>query len=104
VAQATLETLGERLFQEAEQLAAQLPEDLAKFLRSHDGYQKYDLEEFISKVGEREGTDTNTAKKHVIAVFRVLSDAVSEGEMEDVVSVLPDEYLELFPRKGETVH
>lgn len=105
VTRATLETLGERLFQETDQLAAQLPADLAAFLTSGTANQKYDFDEFLQKVGEREGADPQTAKSHIEAVIDVLSEAVSGGEIEDVIEVLPKEYRQLFERheKG-TIH
>lgn len=105
VTRATLETLGERLFQETEQLAAQLPADLANFLTSGTSNQKYEFDEFLQRIGEREGTDPQTARQHAEAVIEVLSEAVTEGEIEDVIEVLPKEYRQLFEKhtKG-TIH
>lgn len=103
--QATLQTLSERLFQgEAEQLAAQLPRELQACMKEPENRSKFHFEEFIQRVGRREGIDRRQAEQHARAVIEVLCQAVSSGEMEDVISQLPDDFSPLFGRPSKTVH
>ena len=97
--QATFETLAERIVgNEASQLAAQLPEDLAQYLRGHEGDrgESFSLKEFYQRVADREGLDPGQAAIHIRAVMTTLSAAVSDGEFEDVRLNLPPDYQELF--------
>lgn len=97
--QATLETLKERIVgDEAAQLAAQLPEDLAKHLRGREGQfgDHFKLEEFYQRVSQKEGVDLATAAAHAKVVFSVLNVAVTPGEFADVRSNLSEDYKDLF--------
>ncbi len=96
---ATLEILAERLAGgEAKDLAAQLPPELAEHLRG--GWsamgERFSLEEFFRRVSQREGVDLPEAVFHARAVIEVLSEAVSQGEMDDVRAQLPAEFNRLF--------
>ncbi|SNB46300.1 DUF2267 domain-containing protein [Geobacter sp. DSM 9736] len=103
--QATLETLGERLFHgEAEQLAAQLPQELQPFLVDIQEHRKFGVEDFLQMVGEREGIDGKEAEAHARAVISVLTRAVTPGEIQDVVSQLPEGFRKLFGEESKTVH
>lgn len=103
--QATLETLGERLFQgEAEHLAAQLPRELQPYLVDVQEHRKFDVEDFFTMIGEREGVDRMQAEAHAKAVISVLHRAVSHGEMEDVISQLPKGFKQLFGQVSQTTH
>lgn len=94
---ATMEILGERLFGgEAEDLAAQLPEELARSLTSSGPKENFGLQEFLRRLGEREGIEAEQAEEHAKAVFTVLQEMVSTGELTDIRSQLPDEYERLF--------
>ena len=95
---ATLETLSERLTGgEANDLAAQLPEELKAPLRqSAQEGERFSLEEFYNRVAEREGVDVETARNDASAVMRVLREAVSPGELDDVMAQLPAEFNALF--------
>lgn len=94
---ATLETLGERLFGgEADELAAQLPQEIGEYLRSGGEKQKYSLDEFLERVNEREGIDKPDAVYHVRVVLEVVGEAVSKGEIEDARAQLPQEFNSLF--------
>ncbi|WP_243374170.1 DUF2267 domain-containing protein [Geotalea sp. SG265] len=102
---ATLQTLGERLFMgEADQLAAQLPRELQPYLKEVESRSKMELDEFLQRIARREGTDAENAERHATAVLSVLGNAVSGGEMEDVVSQLPKKYLKLFGKWSKTIH
>ncbi len=100
-AQATLTVLGRRLFGgEAENLAAQLPHELQDCLQQEQS-EKFDLDEFFERISEEEGVGLDEAVEHARAVCSVLSDAVTPGEMEDVLSQLPGKFTQLFHRGGE---
>lgn len=102
---ATLQTLAERLFEgEAEQLAAQLPRELQQFLKEPENRSKFEVDEFVQRVGRREGADPKQAEEHAKAVIDVLCRAVSRGEIEDVLAQLPKGYRRLFGRESKTVH
>ena len=96
---AVLGTLGERLAGgEPHDLASQLPEELAGYVR-YDGEAQSDpflLEEFYRRVAAREGVGQGEAESHARAVIGVLQEAVTGGEIGDVRSQLPSEYATLF--------
>ncbi len=96
---ATLEILAERLAGgEANDLAAQLPQELAEYLRREwSGIgERFSLEEFFRRVSLREGVDLPDAIFHARAVIEVLTEAVSMGEINDVRAQLPAEFDRLF--------
>jgi uncharacterized protein (DUF2267 family) len=97
--QAILTTLGEYLTGgEANDLAAQLPQGLAEYLRRQppERSELFSLEDFLQEVGEREGVNVDEARAHARAVMGVLEEAVTEGEMEDVRRQFPSEFDPLF--------
>ncbi|WP_250121894.1 DUF2267 domain-containing protein [Chroococcidiopsis sp. CCMEE 29] len=96
---ATLETLKERIVgDEASNLAAQMPQELAEYLRGREGEngQSFSMQDFISRVSEKEGVEPTAAAIHVRAVFSVLQSAVTPGEFDDVRVNLSEDYAELF--------
>ncbi len=97
---ATLQTLAERLAGgEPHNLASQLPPELAEHLRyeGEETSNPFSLEEFFKRVNEKDGgVDQPRAVYHARVVMEVLQEAVTEGEMNDVRSQLPDEYAPLF--------
>ncbi len=94
--QATLAVLGQRLFGgEPKNLAAQLPREFRSFLAS-ETRESFDVDEFIQRVGRKEGTDTAEASEHAKAVISVLCDAVTRGEIDDIRSQLPKDFDILF--------
>jgi uncharacterized protein (DUF2267 family) len=103
---ATLETLAERLVGgEAKDLAAQLPQEIGIHLLgewSATG-ERFSLDEFFRRVSLREGVDLPAAVFHARAVIEVLSEAVSQGEIDDVRAQLPAEFDRLF-ESGSTGH
>ncbi len=97
---ATLEVLKERIVgDEASQLAAQLPQEFKQYLQGREGEngQYFRLEEFIKRMSEKEGVEPTAAAIHIRAVFAVLQDAVTPGELADVRANLSEDYEELFP-------
>ena len=97
---ATLETLKERIVgDEASQLAAQLPQEIGKYLQGREGEngQFFPLLDFYQRVSEKEGLEPTAAAIHVRAVFSVLQEAVTPGELADVRANLSEDYEELFP-------
>ncbi|MFO7898726.1 MAG: DUF2267 domain-containing protein [Planctomycetota bacterium] len=97
-ARATLGTLGERLAGgEAADLAAQLPDEVGRFLESggKDERTSFDLGQFFARVARREGCDESDAAHHARAVMSVVRDAVTPGEIADLRAQLPDEYAPL---------
>jgi uncharacterized protein (DUF2267 family) len=104
-ARTTLEVLSERLQGgEAQDLYAQLPPELVQALRPLNTTESlpFGLHDFYKRVSEREGTDLDTARNHAHAVVTALRDATSAGELQDILSQLPNEFDELFgvPRVG----
>ncbi len=100
----TLETLAGRLQgNEAEQLSAQLPQEIALYLQP--GYagigDSYGLDEFFRRISEREGVELADATFHARVVCGLLSEAVSIGEVDDVRSQLPPDFAKLFDVQNE---
>jgi uncharacterized protein (DUF2267 family) len=96
---ATLETLAERLAGgEARDLASQLPAELARSLEASDAGigAKLTLDEFFELVSEREGVDLENSTFHARVVIGVLTEAVSQGEIQDVRVQLPAAFAQLF--------
>jgi uncharacterized protein (DUF2267 family) len=92
-ARATLETLAERLSAgEARDLAAQLPPELAPYLRPQGDAQGFDVGEFLRRAAEREGVDVAAAEKHARAVFAALRRSVEPGEIDDMAAELSKDY------------
>ena len=101
---ATLETLAERLAGgEAHDLASQLPRELANALQLPDAGigAKLTLDEFFELVSEREGVDLPDAAFHARVVIGVLTEAVSQGEIKDVLVQLPAAFAQLFEVENE---
>ncbi|NJM18513.1 MAG: DUF2267 domain-containing protein [Richelia sp. RM2_1_2] len=104
VTRATLETIKERIVgDEAKNLAAQLPEEIAQYLRGREGEngQHFKLQEFIERVSKKANVESTDAIMHVRAVFTVLQNAVSPGEFADFKHNFSDDYAELFPIVSE---
>ena len=98
---ATLETLKERLAgNEPSNLAAQLPEELAGYVRGEGGQDNFSLEEFYNRVAEKEDIGVNEATVHARAVATVLQAAVTTGEVDSVRAQLKPEYEALFGQPG----
>ncbi len=95
--EATLKTLGERLTdEEAAHLADQLPPAIGRFLTVVDTNKDFGLETFYEQVSQRESIGQPISREHARAVISVLEEAVDPGELQDMLSQLPDEYMTLF--------
>ena len=102
---ATLETLAERLGpDETRHLAAQLPHEIQLFLNDAGlpMPERFSPEEFLLRVCAREGIDLPLSTSHARAVIDVLKQAVSSGEIPDVLERLPEDYRRLFAKDDGT--
>jgi uncharacterized protein (DUF2267 family) len=91
---AALETLNERIIGgEARDLAAQLPKEIQPALRlKAEEAEGFSLEELYQRVAEREGVDIETARIDASAVMRVLREAVTPGELDNLMVQLPKDF------------
>jgi uncharacterized protein (DUF2267 family) len=89
---ATLQTLAERITGgEAEDLAAQLPQELKPHLTGgREEAERFDVDTFMARVADRAGTDPDQTLAHAGAVFATLREAVTAGELDDIAAQLPD--------------
>jgi uncharacterized protein (DUF2267 family) len=98
---AVLQILSQRITpEEAADVAAQLPEPLRAPLTG-DGERQpesFGEEEFLRRVAERVGARPRTAEWDAGAVLSTLADAVSGGELNQILSQLPSGYAALFGR------
>ncbi|MBD2344681.1 DUF2267 domain-containing protein [Anabaena subtropica] len=96
---ATLETIKERISgEEAQELAAQLPQELADCLRGREGEpdQSFNLQDFIMRVSQKENLEPTTTAIHVRAVFAVLQNAIRPEEFAKLHSHFSHDYEEMF--------
>lgn len=96
---ATLETLAERLgAEESRHLAAQLPEDIGRYLGGREAVaETFSMDEFLKRISAREGVDPKESVYHARAVLGTLQRAVSAVEIRDVIGRLPSDFAPLFP-------
>lgn len=97
--EATLETLAERISKgEARDLAMQLPPEIAPWIATDSDGDRFDVDEFLRRVAEREGVDLDVAEDHAKAVLTALGAAAGPEELADLLSELPREFSPLLPR------
>jgi uncharacterized protein (DUF2267 family) len=99
VATWVLEVLARRLpREEASDLAAQLPDPLAKAVqrRGDQPAETFGVEVFLRQVAERLRARPGTAEWDASAVLSTLADAVSGGQLSQLLSLLPPGYAPLF--------
>lgn len=98
ITRAMLETLGERLERKVRKgVAAQLPNELKDFLLTRaENTDRYELREFYNRVGARADLKYQDATERTRQVMSVLRQALSGGEMQDILESLPSKYKELF--------
>ncbi|MET7640757.1 DUF2267 domain-containing protein [Streptomyces sp. NPDC005438] len=101
VTRAVLEVLAQRITpDEVADLASQMPGDLGPML-TDSGVPRaegFGIEEFHQRVAERTGARPRTAVWDASAVLTTVADAVSGGEVDQVLSQLPSSYAPLFGR------
>ncbi|WP_435178994.1 DUF2267 domain-containing protein [Halorussus sp. AFM4] len=95
---ATLTTLGERVQAgEASDLAGPLPVDLDWYLEAAESGQRFDFDEFVGRVAERENMDPeddddrSDAAYHAQVVVATLAEVVPESELDQVRDQFPDD-------------
>jgi uncharacterized protein (DUF2267 family) len=95
-ARATLRTLAERLSKgEARDLLRELPAEMKSWVYVERDPEPFDVEEFLRRVAEREGVDIESARRHALAVFWALGQAVSADEIADIAADLPHDFAPL---------
>ncbi|ELY93850.1 hypothetical protein C483_04204 [Natrialba hulunbeirensis JCM 10989] len=94
---AVLTTLGERLPEgEATDLASPLPMEIDRYLTTATHGQRFDYQEFLDRVAEREGVDRSDANYHAQQVMAVVASVVPPGNIEKVDNGLPEDFDPLF--------
>lgn len=95
--------LEQRIFgEEALDLEAQLPRKLTELIHRCERHEsgppprKFGREEMLRMVGEELGLEPGAVEPVVRAVFDALRDQVSEGEVEQVISQLPEDLRDLW--------
>lgn len=101
-AKAVLETLSERLSPgEAEEIAGELPNELAGVIGTEGAGEGFDSDEFLTRVGNRAGVDEEFATLATRATTHALEEAVGESFVE-VREQFPAEYDGLFASAADT--
>jgi uncharacterized protein (DUF2267 family) len=91
-AQATFQTLAERLSRgQARDLVEQLPGS-GPWLFTESDAEPFDYDEFVLRVAKREGVDETTAERHARAVFATLGRSIDPGELGDLIAELPEDF------------
>lgn len=99
VTEAVLSVLAQRISPgEVDDLASQLPGPLGQKLADAKPEQaeSFGIEEFYRRVAERTGARPRTAEWDAAAVLTTLAEAVSGGELNQIISQLPSGYAVLF--------
>lgn len=102
VTRAFFRTLAARLGnEEAQELAAQLPTELQGTLAPTDpDVEELSIEGFLSRMAEDAGIENARAEQAAHVVWRTLKETVSQGELSDVASQLPNELVKMFDASG----
>lgn len=90
---AVLTVLSQRnLGGEGQNLAAQLPDDLATILTNPSGDQeRFNADEFVRRVAQQLDVTEELARTRTHAVLSAIADAVSGGERTDFLAALPED-------------
>ena len=96
VTTSVLELLGKRLGEEAQDVAAQLPGDLAAAVRGEGGGEGFGEQEFLHRLSQKLDATEETALWDASAVLSTVAEAVSGGQLNQILSRLPSGYAELF--------
>lgn len=97
--QATLQVLGRRLAGgETQDLAAQLPPDLAQALPEQGAGERFGVDDFYRQVAEAEqrGCTPEEGRQHARAVMAAIKAGVTDGELEGIAAQLPPDYADLL--------
>jgi uncharacterized protein (DUF2267 family) len=98
LSETVLETLAERIAGgETDEIAEQLPEELWQALergkeRTAGKAQRMSLDEFITRIAERQGVSYEQALDHTRAVFATLRETLTDKQFSDLLSELPRGY------------
>jgi uncharacterized protein (DUF2267 family) len=90
---ATLMTLGQRIPEgAAEDLAASLPLEIRWYMTGavRDHGQRFDWQEFVSRVSEIEGADPSDAAYHARVVVDLVHDLVPPSDFQQLRNQLPE--------------
>lgn len=105
VLQSTVQALSESAGDEAQDMRAQLPDELAHLgqLGSTPGRS---LDEFVARVGELSGVhEPSRARAYAQGGFSVLAESITTGQLHQLVRALPAEFGALAPAvSGLTGH
>jgi RND superfamily putative drug exporter len=98
---AALATLSERISpRETQVLATGLPRDLRSSVSGQGrGTERFDADEFVRRVSEREGVSDGEAAVHAQAVLATLAESVP-GDLDYVRAQLSPDYAPLFGAKN----
>lgn len=103
VSEAVLATLGECLYRmECDDLATELPPEIGELLfhkrsreQTREDVERISLDEFHNRVHARSDLPFRRSVIASLAVFSTLKEAVSPGQMKDVLAELPGELRQL---------
>lgn len=98
-AESTLPLLGQRLSQgQTEEMAGYLSGDADEWLLEEHSTDAEGIppEEFVQEVAVDADVSEDRAEEYIAGVTGALGDAVPDGEIDDAIDQLPDEYGELF--------
>ena len=109
VLKAVLGTLGENVYRTEERhMAAELPNELKNVFYEYQPPERgkadravYPLEEFYNRVKARANITLQESQEFTSHVLTVLQEAVSPGEMEDVIREIRPELRKLFAARPE---
>lgn len=94
---AVLGLLGQRLVDgERKDLAAQLPGELQDAVLTGGPQEAFGVEEFLRRVARELSATEETARWDASAVLTTLAEAVSGGELNQILTQLPAGYAPLF--------
>lgn len=94
---AVLSLLGQRLVDgERKDLAAQLPEQLQNEVLSAPPQEAFGVEEFLRRLAQELSATEETARWDASAVLTTLAEAVSGGQLNQILTQLPAGYAPLF--------
>ena len=89
--------LGRRLVDgERKDLAAQLPGELQDAVLTADPQEAFGVEEFLRRLAHQLSASDDTARWDASAVLTTLAEAVSGGELNQILTQLPAGYAPLF--------